>query len=94
MTGVQTCALPICSINISGFCDKDIEAKMQAALLQGVTDPDGANKEWAAIDKMVTDAAPIAALFTPKHIDFVSKRLGNFLFNSEFYWMVGQSWVQ
>jgi peptide/nickel transport system substrate-binding protein len=82
------------SINIAGFCDKDIDAKMQAALAQGVTDPDGANKEWAAIDKLVTDNAAAAALFTPKHLDFVSKRLGNFQFNSQFYFMVTQAWVQ
>jgi peptide/nickel transport system substrate-binding protein len=82
------------SINIAGFCDKDIDAKMQAALAQGVTDPDGANKEWAAIDKLVTDKAAAAALFTPKHLDFVSKRLGNFQFNSQFYFMVTQAWVQ
>ncbi len=82
------------SINIAGFCDKDIQAKMDGALAQGVTDPDGANKVWAEVDKAVTDAAPMAALFTPKHIDFVSKRVGNFQFNSQFYWMVTQSWVQ
>jgi peptide/nickel transport system substrate-binding protein len=82
------------SINMAGFCDKDIDAKMQAALAQGVTDPDGANKEWAKIDKMVTDRAPVATLFTPKHLDFVSKRVGNFQFNAQFYWMVTQSWVQ
>jgi peptide/nickel transport system substrate-binding protein len=82
------------SINIAGFCDKEIDAKMQAALAQGVTDPEGANKAWAEIDKAVTDKAPAAALFTPKHVDFVSKRLGNFQFNSQFYWMVSQSWVQ
>ncbi len=82
------------SINISGFCDKDIDAKMQEALALGVTDPDGANKMWAEIDKAVTDNAPAAALFTPKHLDFVSKRLGNFQFNYQYYWMVTQSWVQ
>jgi peptide/nickel transport system substrate-binding protein len=82
------------SINIAGFCDKDIDAKMQAALAQGVTDPEGANKMWAEIDKAVTDQSPAAALFTPKHLDFVSKRVGNFQFNSQFYWMVTQSWVQ
>jgi peptide/nickel transport system substrate-binding protein len=59
-----------------------------------VTDPEAANVMWAAIDKAVTDQAPMAALFTPKHIDFVSKRVGNFQFNSQFYWMVSQSWVQ
>ena len=82
------------SINISGFCDKDIDAKMQGALAQGVTDPEGANKVWAEIDKAVTDSAPAAALFTPKHLDFTSKRLGNFQFNSQYYFMVTQAWVQ
>ena len=82
------------SINIAGFCDKDIQAKMDGALLQGVTDPEGANAVWAEIDRAVTDKAPMAALFTPKHIDFVSKRVGNFQFNSQFYWMITQSWVQ
>ena len=82
------------SINVAGFCDKDIQAKMDAALLLGVTDPEGANAIWAEMDKEVTDKAPMAALFTPKHIDFVSKRVGNFQFNSQFYWMISQSWVQ
>jgi peptide/nickel transport system substrate-binding protein len=82
------------SINISGFCDKGLDAKMQGALVQAVTDPEGANKVWTEIDKAVTDASPAAALFTPKHLDFVSKRVGNFQFNSQFYWMVTQSWVQ
>jgi peptide/nickel transport system substrate-binding protein len=82
------------SINIAGFCDEGIQAQMDAALALGVTDPEAANVMWAAIDKAVTDQAPMAALFTPKHIDFVSKRVGNFQFNSQFYWMVSQSWVQ
>ena len=82
------------SINMAGFCDKDIDAKMQAALALGVTDPAAANKMWSEIDKAVTDKAPAAALFTPKHLDFISNRTGNFQFNSQFYWMVTQSWVQ
>ena len=43
---------------------------------------------------MVTDQAPMATLFNPKHIDFVSKRVGNFTFSKEFYWLVAKSWVQ
>ena len=50
--------------------------------------------EWAKIDRQVTDAAPMATLFTPKHIDFLSKRVGNFVFSKQFYWLVDQSWVQ
>ena len=82
------------SINMSGFCDQAINKKMKDALALGVTDQEGANKMWAEIDKEVTDKAPMAAMFTPKHVDFVSKRLGNFQFNAQFYWMVSQSWVQ
>lgn len=82
------------SNNISGFCDKAIDAKMKQAMDLGVTDQEAANKLWAEIDKEVTDKAAAVALFTPKHIDFVSKRLGNFEFNAQFYWIVTQSWVQ
>ncbi|QIG52153.1 ABC transporter substrate-binding protein [Nordella sp. HKS 07] len=82
------------SVNISGFCDKEINDKMKAALALGVTDQASADKMWTEIDKAITDKAPAAALFTPKHLDFVSKRVGNFQFNSQYYWMVTQSWVQ
>jgi peptide/nickel transport system substrate-binding protein len=42
----------------------------------------------------VTDEAPMATLFNPKHIDFVSKRVGNFTFSKQFYWLVARSWVK
>lgn len=82
------------SINIAGFCDKDIDAKMQKALDLGVTDQKAADKMWAEIDKQITDKAPAVGLFTPKRLDFVSKRVGNFKFNRQFNWMITQSWVQ
>ncbi|MCA0048651.1 ABC transporter substrate-binding protein [Mesorhizobium sp. B283B1A] len=82
------------SINIAGFCDKDIDAKMQKALDLGVTDQKAADKMWAEIDRQVTDKAPAVGLFTPKRLDFVSKRVGNFKFNRQFNWMITQSWVQ
>jgi peptide/nickel transport system substrate-binding protein len=82
------------SINIAGFCDKQINAQMHKALNLAVRDEPGANKLWAKIDRMVTDKAPMATLFNPKHIDFVSKRVGNFTFSKQFYWLVANSWVQ
>lgn len=82
------------SINISGFCDKDIDAKMQKALDLGVTDQAAANKLWAEIDREVTDKAAAVGLFTPKRVDFVSKRVGNYEFNPQFNWIFSQSWVQ
>jgi peptide/nickel transport system substrate-binding protein len=82
------------SINIAGFCDKKINSQMHRALDLGTTDQNTANALWSKIDKMVTNEAPMATLFTPKHIDFVSKRVGNFTFSKQFYWLVDQSWVK
>ncbi len=82
------------SINFSGFCNKPINAQMHKALTLAVTNEPAANILWAKIDKQVTDQAPMATLFNPKHVDFVSKRVGNFTFSKQFYWLVDQSWVQ
>ena len=49
---------------------------------------------WAEIDQAVMEKAPAVPLFTPKHVDFVSKRVGNFQFNAQYYWIVTQSWVK
>ena len=82
------------SINFSGFCNKPINALMHKALTLAVTNEASANILWTKVDKEVTDQAPMATLFNPKHIDFVSKRVGNFTFSKQFYWLVDQSWVQ
>ena len=82
------------SVNMAGFCNKKINAQMHVALNRAVTNEPAANKLWTKIDRMVTDQAPMATLFNPKHIDFVSKRVGNFTFSKEFYWLVAKSWVQ
>jgi peptide/nickel transport system substrate-binding protein len=82
------------SINIAGFCDRKINARMKAALALGVEDEAAANARWTRIDRAVTDASPMVTLFNPKHVDFVSKRVGNFTFSKQFYWLVDQSWVK
>ncbi len=82
------------SINISGMCDKELDGRMQYALKLASTDPKGANQEWAEIDKAYMEKAPWVPLFTPKHLDFVSKRLGNFTFSNQFYWLPALSWVK
>jgi peptide/nickel transport system substrate-binding protein len=82
------------SINMAGFCNKPINAQMHQALKLEETSFPKANTLWAKIDREVTDQAPMATMFTPKHLDFVSKRVGNFVFSKQFYWLVDQSWVQ
>jgi peptide/nickel transport system substrate-binding protein len=82
------------SINIAGYCNKDLDAKMKAAMAQSITDPDGANAEWAKIDTAFMEQAPLAPLFTPKNVDFTSARVGNFIFSNQFRWVISQSWVK
>jgi peptide/nickel transport system substrate-binding protein len=82
------------SVNIAGFCDKTIDAAMKHAMTTSLTDPAAAATEWAAVDKAMTDQAPAAVLFTPKYIDFLSKRTGNYIFNAQYYWQQNLSWVQ
>ena len=80
--------------NSAQFCDKNFDAKMKAALRQAIADPEGANKAWAAIDKEAMEKSPILPLITPKHVDFVSKRLGNFVFSNQFLFVFSQAWVK
>ena len=82
------------SVNISGLCDKGIDATMQATMTQAITDPDGANVEWAKIDRAVMELAPVVPLFTPKNVDFLSKRVGNYIFSNQYKWVMSQAWVQ
>ena len=82
------------SINISGFCDKNIDAQMHQALSTAVTDQAAANKMWAKVDQELTDTAALAPLFNPKHADFVSKRLGNYMWSDQFRMIFSKAWVQ
>jgi peptide/nickel transport system substrate-binding protein len=82
------------SPNISEFCDKGIQAQMDAALKQGITDPKGANEKWAKIDKEVTDQAPWVALFNLKYVNFVSKRVKGFQFSPQWYFLIDQASVK
>jgi peptide/nickel transport system substrate-binding protein len=82
------------SINIAGFCDKKIQADMTKAAATTAVNVTAGNKLWANVDKEVTDQSPAAILFNPKNVDFTSKRLGNFVFSGQYYFLVDQAWVQ
>jgi peptide/nickel transport system substrate-binding protein len=82
------------SVNISGFCEESIDGMMAEAQAASVADPAKAAEIWTKVDKAVTDAAPVAVLFTPKRVDFISKRVQNFTFSPQFYWIMSQSWVE
>ena len=82
------------SINMSGYCNKDLNKRMIAAMELAVTDEAAANKEFGAIDKAIMDEAPVAVAFTPKQVDFLSKRVKNYNFSKQFYMLVSQLQVK
>ena len=82
------------SINIAGFCNKQIDGQIKDALVTEQTGLDAANAKWAQIDRAVMAQAPVAPLFTPKLIDFTSKRVGDYQFSRQFYMLVSQLWTK
>jgi peptide/nickel transport system substrate-binding protein len=82
------------SPNIAEFCNKQIEAKMDQAGQMGITDPAGANKQWAQIDKDVTDQAPWVSMFNPKYIDVLSNRVKGYQFSPQWYFLLDQASVK
>jgi peptide/nickel transport system substrate-binding protein len=83
------------SINISGYCDKAISAKMDQADALEITNPTAANKMWGQIDQQVmTTSAPWVPLFNPKLTDFISTKVHNYTFSRQFYMYVDQLWVK
>ena len=82
------------SINIAGFCNKQIDGQIKDALATEQTGLEAANAKWAQIDRAVMAQAPVAPLFTPKLIDFTSKRVGNYQFSRQFYMLISQLWTK
>jgi len=82
------------SVNMSGFCDKPLDNRMKAAMQLAVSNPEAAVLEWQKIDRDTMQLAPAVPLFTPKNVDLVSQRLGNYQFSLQFHWLFGSAWVQ
>ncbi len=82
------------SINMSGFCDPAMDARMQTALAAELTDPAAAARLWASVDRDVTDRAPSTALFQINWLDLVSARLRGFQFSPLFHMIFSRLWVQ
>ena len=75
------------SPNISGYCDKGIDARVSEAIVRGDV------AELAAADRAMTDAAPAVVLFVPRYIDVVGRRVGGYAYHEEFHWLIDQALV-
>ena len=67
---------------------------MDQAETTGVTDANAANDIWAQVDHDMTDQAAWVDLYNPKQIDFLSKRVGNYQWNPQWYILIDQMWLK
>ncbi len=82
------------SPNISGFCDRSVQAQMNHALRLGETNPAAANLVWSQVDRRATDLSPIITLFNPKLVDFVSERLHGYQYNPQAGFLWDEAWIR
>jgi peptide/nickel transport system substrate-binding protein len=67
--------------NFSEFCDRRVQAAMARALAAEESDVGASAPLWAAVDRMITDAAPTATIATQRYLVVLSKRIDNYQAN-------------
>ena len=80
--------------NRAEFCNHRIDAEIARASALQTTDPYAASKLWRKIDRDVVDQAPWVFLQNPQHVDFVSRRVGNYQYNPQWGALLDQLWVR
>jgi peptide/nickel transport system substrate-binding protein len=88
---LATCDAPS---NESGFCDRTIDRRIEAATWLQITQPALAHERWASIEHDVMDQAPWVPLVNRSFGSLVSQRLGNFLVSPQWGPLVEQMWVK
>jgi ABC-type transport system substrate-binding protein/class 3 adenylate cyclase len=78
--------------NVSGFCNARVDrlAAKAAAELSAAA----AGNAWARVDRSIVDQAPAVPLYTLRSVDFVSTRVGDYIYNPEYGVLLDQLWVR
>jgi len=82
------------SINMSEFCSPAIDAQMRQTMDTANTDQAAALADWTAIDRELTDLAPLVTLFQINKLDITSARVGHFRSSPLFHFIFSEAWVQ
>jgi YVTN family beta-propeller protein len=82
------------SANFARFCDRGIDKRAARALDLFATDPEGAARIWAQLDRELVDQAPWVPLFTPRWPILTSKRVGNWQYHPDDFVLLDQLWVR
>ena len=79
---------------MSGFCSREFDAKLKHASVVQAQDQDAAAKLWTEVDRDLTNLAPLIPMYTPRNVDLVSKRVGNYQHHPLFGVLRDQLWVR
>jgi peptide/nickel transport system substrate-binding protein len=80
--------------NFTGFCDREIDRRIDEALSLQQSDPYAAARAWAALDRDLVDRVPIIVFATPVLPRVVSTRVGNYQSHPVLGVLLDQLWVQ
>jgi peptide/nickel transport system substrate-binding protein len=81
-------------VNWSEFCDPDADRLVDGALRRQPTDPRAADALWKRAERRMVDEAAALPLDTPKQVDVVSRRVGDFQYNPQWGVLFDQLWVR
>jgi YVTN family beta-propeller protein len=80
--------------NLARFCDHAIDRKAARARNLYATDPKGAARMWAELDRELVDEAPYVPLFNSRWPLLASKRVGNWQYHPSGQVLLDQLWVR
>ena len=80
--------------NPSGYCNPDLDARMDQALLLYTTDPGAANRAWTGIEHQLVEEGAQAPVTNPITTHAVSARVGNVQVHPQWGLLLGRLWVQ
>jgi peptide/nickel transport system substrate-binding protein len=71
-----------------------LERRIDRAVKLEQTDPLGANRLWAELDREITDKALWVPLYNGYEANLVSKRVGHYQYNPQYGALLSQLWVR
>jgi ABC-type transport system substrate-binding protein/DNA-binding beta-propeller fold protein YncE len=80
--------------NWSEFCDPKADRLMDGALRLQATDARAADALWQRAERRMVDQAAALPLDTPKQVDVVSRRVGDFQYNPQWGVLFDQLWTR
>ena len=78
--------------NLSGFCDRGIDAQMNNATATQARDPVAGTRLWQDVENAILARAPIVPAFNRSYISLVSPRVGNYQYNPQWGVLLSQLW--